>query len=280
MSFRSTPPGPSRSTQAGPLNHLRAPADDRLARLPPAGWRFSPRPAQPVPGNLWASGPTVTTRSRASCRRRPPRHPDFRRRPSGRITLRCDDPSLPTGPENLVVRAAERLGRNRGALAGRPSTSARPSRRRPGWPAARATRRRPCRPWIGSGTCRPPRIAGRPGRGDGSDVAFFRRAGAVCRGGASGAAPPAGPFHFVLICRRPAEQRRFIPPGRPPERPGRSAGPGGPGRRRPRAWAEPVQPLQPAPSPCQPSSGRGGPGNLGPSPRRAPDERQRLAYSA
>ena len=29
--------------------------------------------------------------------------------PSGQITLVCDDPSLPTGPENLVVKAAERL---------------------------------------------------------------------------------------------------------------------------------------------------------------------------
>ena len=28
--------------------------------------------------------------------------------PSGRITLRCDDPSLPTGRDNLVVRAAKR----------------------------------------------------------------------------------------------------------------------------------------------------------------------------
>src|SRR5271165_3436255 len=29
--------------------------------------------------------------------------------PSGRITLRCDDPTLPTGRDNLVVRTAERL---------------------------------------------------------------------------------------------------------------------------------------------------------------------------
>ena len=29
--------------------------------------------------------------------------------PSGRIELRCDDPTLPTGPENLVVKAADRL---------------------------------------------------------------------------------------------------------------------------------------------------------------------------
>ncbi len=43
----------------------------------------------------------------------------FRDSPSGEITLRCDDPSLPTGSENLVVRAAERLrddsGQGRGA---------------------------------------------------------------------------------------------------------------------------------------------------------------------
>ena len=43
----------------------------------------------------------------------------FRDDPSGEITLRCDDPGLPTGSENLVVRAAERLrdesGRRLGA---------------------------------------------------------------------------------------------------------------------------------------------------------------------
>ena len=43
----------------------------------------------------------------------------FADEPSGRITLRCDDPSLPTDRQNLVVRAAERLkaeaGTSRGA---------------------------------------------------------------------------------------------------------------------------------------------------------------------
>src|SRR5438093_2346309 len=29
--------------------------------------------------------------------------------PSGSVTLRCDDPALPTGSDNLVVKAAERL---------------------------------------------------------------------------------------------------------------------------------------------------------------------------
>ena len=35
--------------------------------------------------------------------------------PSGEISLRCSDPALPVGNDNLVVKAAERLGRRRGA---------------------------------------------------------------------------------------------------------------------------------------------------------------------
>src|SRR6516164_6451887 len=38
--------------------------------------------------------------------------------PSGAITLRCDDPRLPTGPENLVVRAAERIRADSGCVLG------------------------------------------------------------------------------------------------------------------------------------------------------------------
>src|SRR5262249_12915383 len=38
--------------------------------------------------------------------------------PSGAVTLRCDDPSLPTGSENLVVRAAERLKSASGSARG------------------------------------------------------------------------------------------------------------------------------------------------------------------
>src|SRR5262245_8566489 len=33
----------------------------------------------------------------------------FADEPSGRIVLECSDPGLPAGPENLVVKAAERL---------------------------------------------------------------------------------------------------------------------------------------------------------------------------
>ena len=41
---------------------------------------------------------------------------------SGAISLRCDDPSLPIGSENLVVKAAERLKAATGCLAGRGSS--------------------------------------------------------------------------------------------------------------------------------------------------------------
>jgi 4-diphosphocytidyl-2-C-methyl-D-erythritol kinase len=43
---------------------------------------------------------------------------EFRDDPSGAVRLRCDDPSLPTGAENLVVRAAELLQRETGTKAG------------------------------------------------------------------------------------------------------------------------------------------------------------------
>src|SRR4051812_37069136 len=38
--------------------------------------------------------------------------------PSGAVTLWCDDPALPTGRENLVVRAAERLKAASGSARG------------------------------------------------------------------------------------------------------------------------------------------------------------------
>ncbi|MHC5543465.1 4-(cytidine 5'-diphospho)-2-C-methyl-D-erythritol kinase, partial [Singulisphaera rosea] len=34
--------------------------------------------------------------------------------PSGTITLQCDDPTMPTGRDNLVVKAAERLKESSG----------------------------------------------------------------------------------------------------------------------------------------------------------------------
>ena len=75
----------------------------------------------------------------------------------GAITLRCDDPEPadragePGGPGG---RAAP--GRVGMPARGARSTCTRPSPRRRGWPAGRATRRRRWWPWIGSGTCGPP----------------------------------------------------------------------------------------------------------------------------
>ena len=87
--------------------------------------------------------------------------------PSGRIALRCDDPSLPTGAENLVVRAAERLQ----AEAGRPRGARdRAAQGDPG--AGRAGRRVERRggdaggPGPALGPADPPGPAGRPGRRD------------------------------------------------------------------------------------------------------------------
>src|SRR3954469_7342886 len=108
----------------------------------------------------------------------------FRESPSGEITLRCDDPGLPTGSENLAVRAAERLrdesGRRLGAhidlhksipagagLAGGSSDAA----------AALAGLDR-----LWDLKTRPDRLA-TLASGLGSDVPFFLKAGAaICRG--------------------------------------------------------------------------------------------------
>ena len=85
--------------------------------------------------------------------------------PSGEISLRCNDPALPVGSDNLVVMAAERSRRRRAAFEGRGSCWTRRSRPRRGWLAARATRRR--RSW----------------RSTGSGISGRRRATARCPGG-------------------------------------------------------------------------------------------------
>src|SRR5438067_5572512 len=124
--------------------------------------------------------------------------------PSGRITLHCDDPALPTGPENLVVRAAERLkaasGTRRGAtivlrkaipvragLAGGSSDAA-------------ATLTALDRLWD---LRTPPEQLDALAGEIGSDVTFFRHApAAVCRGRGERVEPlpPPGALVFVLVC--------------------------------------------------------------------------------
>ncbi|MBV8077309.1 MAG: 4-(cytidine 5'-diphospho)-2-C-methyl-D-erythritol kinase, partial [Planctomycetaceae bacterium] len=104
--------------------------------------------------------------------------------PSGAITLRCDDPTLPTGRDNLVVRAAERLreasGCPRGAAIALRKAIPAQAGLAGGSSDAAATLQALDRLWD----LRTP-----PGRMDalagalGSDVAFFRRGpAAVCRG--------------------------------------------------------------------------------------------------
>jgi 4-diphosphocytidyl-2-C-methyl-D-erythritol kinase len=144
--------------------------------------------------------------------------------PSGRITLRCDDPTLPSGPENLVVRAAERLR----AESGRPLGAAITLRKAipaqaglaGGSSDAAATLVALDRLWdLQTPPDRLDALAGQIG----SDVAFFRHApAAACRGRGErvDAVPLPRPLAFVLVCPpigvRTAEvYRHLVVPERP-----------------------------------------------------------------
>jgi 4-diphosphocytidyl-2-C-methyl-D-erythritol kinase len=124
--------------------------------------------------------------------------------PEGGITLRCDDPALPTGPDNLVVRAAERLkakvGSPRGAAIALQKAIPTQAGLAGGSSDAAATLVALDRLWeLGS----PPGLMDELAGEIGSDVAFFRHApAAVCRGRGEQveAVRLPGPFHFVLVC--------------------------------------------------------------------------------
>jgi 4-diphosphocytidyl-2-C-methyl-D-erythritol kinase len=124
--------------------------------------------------------------------------------PSGRIILRCDDPSLPTGSENLVVRAAERLkeaaGCERGATIDLRKAIPAQAGLAGGSSDAAATLVALDRLWnLQTPPDRLDALAGEVG----SDVAFFRHApAAICRGRGEqvSAVPLSGAFHFVLLC--------------------------------------------------------------------------------
>lgn len=144
--------------------------------------------------------------------------------PSGRIELRCDDPGVPAGRANLVVRAAEAL-----------RAEARVDR------GARITleKRIPAQAGLGGGSSDaaatlealdqlwdlrtpPARLAELAGA-IGSDVAFFLGGpAAVCRGRGERVEPigPSPTYHFVLI-KPPVGLRTAEVYGRltPPERP-------------------------------------------------------------
>ena len=76
---------------------------------------------------------------------------------SGAIVLECDDASLPTGSNNLVVKAAERLKAATGCARGTRISLTKVIPRRRVWLAVRAMRPRPWRLSTGSGTWGCPR---------------------------------------------------------------------------------------------------------------------------
>ncbi len=143
---------------------------------------------------------------------------------SGTITLTCDDPTLPTGPENLVVKAAEALRRatgcQRGATIHLEKTIPAQAGLAGGSSDAAATLVALDRLW---------KLDTRPGELDalagtvGSDVAFFRHGpSAVCRGRGEEVEPfpLSGPLTFVLVCPKfgvgtADVYRRLTPPEKP-----------------------------------------------------------------
>jgi 4-diphosphocytidyl-2-C-methyl-D-erythritol kinase len=144
--------------------------------------------------------------------------------PSGRISLRCDDPSLPTGPENLVVQAAERLkadaGVDRGATISLAKAIPAQAGLGGGSSDAAATLTALDRLWeLQTPSDRLEALAGEIG----SDVAFFRHApAAVCRGRGERVEPVElpKPFSFVLVCPPVGSStaevyHHLVPPARP-----------------------------------------------------------------
>ncbi|CAN5729928.1 4-(cytidine 5'-diphospho)-2-C-methyl-D-erythritol kinase [soil metagenome] len=134
----------------------------------------------------------------------------FADEPSGSITLRCDDATLPTGPENLVVRAAERLraDANASGRSNRPLGATIELRKSipaeaglaGGSSDAAATLTALDHLWdLRTPAGRLDELAGEIG----SDVTFFRHApAALCRGRGERvqALRMPGAYHFVLVC--------------------------------------------------------------------------------
>ena len=146
--------------------------------------------------------------------------------PSGRIELSCDDPTLPTGPDNLVVKAAERLkaatGCDRGVRIDLKKAIPAQAGLAGGSSDAAATLEGLDRLWnLGT----PSRQLDEIAASIGSDVAFFRQGPvAICRGRGEVVEPWAlpEPLHFVLACPTVGVStadvyRNVIPPERPRE---------------------------------------------------------------
>jgi 4-diphosphocytidyl-2-C-methyl-D-erythritol kinase len=128
----------------------------------------------------------------------------FSDEPSGSITLRCDDPALPTGPDNLVVKAAERLkavtGCSHGATIELRKSIPAQAGLAGGSSDAAATLVALNRLWnLRTPPDRLETLAGEIG----SDVAFFLNTpAAVCRGRGERveALALSRDLHFVLVC--------------------------------------------------------------------------------
>lgn len=144
--------------------------------------------------------------------------------PSGRIELRADDPSLPTGPENLVVRAAEALramaGVDRGARIALEKAIPMQAGLGGGSSDAAVTLRALDQLW---GLRTPPARLAELAGALGSDVPFFLGNGAaVCRGRGERVEPiePCPSYYFVLVSpprgvRTADVYDRLTPPERP-----------------------------------------------------------------
>ena len=148
----------------------------------------------------------------------------FEEAPAGRIEFACDDPRLPTGSENLVVQAAERLQAATGSHLGARITLGKVIPAQAGLAGgssdAAATLEGLNRLWgLDLPFSRLDALAANLG----SDVTFFRHGPlAVCRGRGERVEPQALPtaLHFVLVCptvgvSTVAVYRQVVPPDRP-----------------------------------------------------------------
>ena len=148
----------------------------------------------------------------------------FEDAPSGRIELVCDDPSLPTGSENLVVRAAERLQAMsespRGARITLQKVIPAQAGLAGGSSDAAATLEGLNRLWaLDMPSSQFDALASELG----SDVTFFGHGPcAWCRGRGERVEPSVlpGVFHFVLVCPPVGVStvevyRNVVPPDRP-----------------------------------------------------------------
>ena len=129
---------------------------------------------------------------------------------SGEISLRCNDPTLPIGGENLVVKAAERL-EGRGGLFSRGADRAREGDPRTGGAGRRLERRGGdaggSRSALGPARCPPSRLDALAAE-IGSDVAFFMHGpAAVCRGRGERVEPVRSPEAPSLRSGRPPSRR-------------------------------------------------------------------------